>query len=200
MWCAFTAFATFFRDVCGLSDAEILKRLEINEALVDSCGWTWWHQNVLVISDRPTHIKRDNNGRLHCETGPSIEYRDGWALFHWHGVAIPGEWVIGKKPTAQEALACENVEQRRVACEIVGWSNILKQLNAKVIDRDEDEEIGTLLEVDLPDSGKERFLQVRCGTGRTFALPVPPDVRTALEANSWTYGLDQFNFKPEVRT
>ena len=65
-----------------------------------------------------------------------------------------------------------NVEQRRAACELVGWVNILSQLNAKTIDIDDDD-IGTLLEVEIPDSGKEKFLQVKCGTGREFALPVP---------------------------
>ena len=56
-----------------------------------------------------------------------------------------------------------------------------------MINKDDDDEIGTLLEVDLPDSGKERFLVVTCGTGRKgIALPVPRDMQTALQANSWT--------------
>ena len=205
LWAGFASFATFFRDVCGLNDPVFVKNLKINEDLVRSCGWTWWHEDVVVISDRPKSIKRDDEGRLHCETGPSIEYRDGWALYNWHGVAIPKDWVTGRKPTAKEALTWENIEQRRCACEIIGWANILAELKSRVIDQDDDAEIGTLLEVNLPDSGKERFLQVRCGTGRTFAIPVPNSVKTALEANAWTYGLDtvldKFNdFKPEVRT
>ena len=83
---------------------------------------------------------------------------------------------------------------------MVKWVNILKELDAKVIDEDGDPEIGTLLEADIPDSGKERFLQVRCGTGRDFVLPVPKTMRTAIEANAWTYGLDVKDFQPEVRT
>ena len=123
------------------------------------------------------------------------------ALYHWHGVSIPKEWVTGKKPTASEAITWANVEQRRAACELVGWVNILSQLNAKTIDIDDDD-IGTLLEVEIPDSGKEKFLQVKCGTGREFALPVPRNMKTALEANAWTYGFDDVKqfIKPEVRT
>ena len=201
-WAGFTSFATFFRDVCGWGDVKILERLAINESLVKSCGWTWWHQNVLAISDRPKAINRDAENRLHCENGPSIEYRDGWALYHWHGVSIPKEWVTGKKPSAKEALTWQNIEQRRAACEIVGWDNVLSELDAQVIDADGDPEIGTLLEADIPDSGKERFLQVRCGTGRNFVLPVPRNVSTAIEASAWTYGLeaDIQNYIPEVRT
>jgi hypothetical protein len=185
------------RDVIGV---KVDEKFSIEEDLAKSCGWVWWHQNVLAISDRPSEIHRDNENRLHNERGASIAYRDGWSLYHWHGVSIPGEWVTGKPPTAKEALTWTNVEQRRAACEIVGWAKILDELHARVIDEDGDEEIGTLLEVDLPESGKERFLKVRCGTGRSFALPVPRDMKTAIQANAWTYGLNPKDFSPEVRT
>src|SRR3990167_5452529 len=159
------------------------------------------YQNILVISDRPKAINRDVNGRLHCETGASIAYRDGWSLYHWHGISIPSEWVTGKKPTAKEALTYKNIEQRRAAAEIVGWHNILHELNAKIIDEDQDPQVGILLEADIPDSGKEKFLKVRCETGREFVLPIPREVKTALEANLWTYGLDADRiYLPEVRT
>jgi hypothetical protein len=155
-----------------------------------------------MVSDRPEIILIDADNRAHCETGPSHKWRDGWSLYHWHGVKIPAEWVENKAGlSAKTALTWENIEQRRAACEIVGWAKILKELNAIVIDKDSDPEIGTLLEVDLPDSGKERFIHVKCGTGREFALPVPKDCGdTALAANAWTYGLDGVAYRPEVRT
>lgn len=57
------------------------------------------------------------------------------------------------------------------------------------------------MEVKLPDSGKERFIRVRCGTGREFAIPVPPDTQTALAGNAWTYGIDNDLLKlKEYRT
>jgi hypothetical protein len=199
LWASFAAYVTFLRDVCGW-DGSTLEKFAVNEELVRSCGWTWWHENILVISDRPSEIHRDQSGLLHGEKGPSIAYRDGWSLHHWHGVKIPGEWVTGKPPSATEALTWANVEQRRAACEIVGWANVLSELNARVIDEDGDEEIGTLLEADIPDSGKERFLKVRCGTSRVFCLPVPREMKSAIQANAWTYGLDPADFQPEVRT
>ena len=74
--------------------------------------------------------------------------------------------------------------------------------SSDLIDRDEDPEIGELVEVEIPEIGREKFLRVLCGTGREFALPVPPDMKTALQANSWTFGFDDFRefMKPEVRT
>ena len=71
---------------------------------------------------------------------------------------------------------------------------------AKTINKDHDPEVGELVEVEIPEIGKERFVRVRCGTGREFAIPVPPNMRTALEANAWTYGVEPKDYQPEVRT
>jgi len=201
-WAGWGAYVSFFRDVCGWGDP-VLENFSVGEELIKSCGWTWWHENILAISDRPKEIHRDNEGRLHCETGPSIAYRDGWALWHWHGVSVPREWIEDKASlTAQKALTWSNVEQRRAACEILGWERILSALNARTINKDDDPEIGELVEVEIPEIGLERFLRVRCGTGRRFALPVPPNMKTAVEANLWTYGYDTADrgLIPEVRT
>ncbi|MHB8085777.1 MAG: DUF6745 domain-containing protein, partial [Dehalococcoidia bacterium] len=201
LWAAFTAYVSFFRDVCGW-DGNTLQKFSIYEDLVSSCGWTWWHENVLAISDRPELIKRDAQGRLHSLVGHAIHYRDGWGFSCWHGVVIPDEWL--SKPdtlTAEVALKCTNLEQRRAACELLGWAKILDVLNAKVIDEDPNPQVGTLLEVDLPDAGKERFLRVKCGTGRDFVLGVPKEMKTALEANLRTYRLSGGrDLLPEVRT
>ena len=83
---------------------------------------------------------------------------------------------------------------------MLGWDRILDVLNAVVINKDNDPEIGELVSVNIPDIGDEKFLRVRCGTGRNFALPVPPDMKTALEANAWTWGLEPNEYRPEIRT
>jgi hypothetical protein len=190
-WASWVGYVGFMRDVLGWNDP-VLEHFEIDEALTGSCGWVWWHENVLAISDRPSAIHRDGQGRLHNEVGPSIVYRDGWSLWHWHGVSVPSEWIENRASlTAQIALGQQNVERRRAACEIVGWEKILTELKAETIDKDEDQTVGELIEVNLPDSGKERFLRVVCGTGRRFAIPVPREMKTALAANAWTYAVDE---------
>jgi hypothetical protein len=87
-------------------------------------------------------------------------------------------------------LTERNAEKRRAAAEILGWDKIIKALKPKTIDIDPDPQIGELLEVDLPDAPGERFIRVQCGTGRTFCLNVPPTMKTALEAQAWTWGDD----------
>ena len=111
-------------------------------------------------------------------------------------------WIKDRSSlTAAVALSQTNTEVRRAACEIIGWSKILRELNGTVIDRDDDPEIGELIEVNLPDNGPQKFLRVLCATKREFAIPVAKEMKTALQASAWTYGVDDItNYKPEVRT
>lgn len=198
-WSGYAAYLSFFRHVAQLP--------------IDYTAWDAWetlarlsgprivHEDFCIISDRPEVLTMDDEHRPHAEHGPFCRWRDGTALYSWHGVRVPGKWIEDRATlTAAEALSEENLEVRRAACEIIGWDRILSDLNATTIDRDEDPQIGELVEVDLPDSGRERFLRVVCGTGRRFAIPVPPTVQTALEANAWTYGLEPHEYNPEFRT
>lgn len=193
------SFYQYFKDVCGINECGALDGLI---ELAECCGWLSMFENAVVFQDRPEVIKFDDQGRLHCEDGPSIAYRDGLKVYSWHGTSVPKDWIENKGTLSPEtALTWANVEQRRAACEILGWATVLRKLNARVIDCDDDPQIGTLVEVDIPDIGKERFIKVICGTGREFAIPVPPDMKTALEANAWTYGLDGDVLKQlEIRT
>jgi hypothetical protein len=188
-WSAWSAYESFFREVCGLVLRDNLNERAANYALTcKSAGYWWPNKHFIIACERPSFIKQDREGRLHSEQGHSIEWRDSWGITCWHGVTIPDAWLTpGGRPTAAQALQQSNIEQRRAACEILGWKHILAALKSQTIDKDEDPQIGELVEVDLPGSGKERFLRVLCGTGREFALPVPAAMKTALEANAWTY-------------
>ena len=155
--------------------------------------------NICFVSEPASTLKINRSGRLHCEDGPAVFYSDGFNIHAWDGVIFPGKW-IKQKPEPREAFTWRNTEQRRIACEMVGWENILKVMDAKVVNKDKDPEIGELISVkDWRNEHPEIFLRVRCGTGRTFVLPVPPNMRTAREANSWTWGLQPSEYKPEVR-
>ncbi len=163
--------------------------------------WLYWiTPSAIICVEQPSlHISDD---RLHCADGPAVHWPGGEAYYFWRGVQVPEDWIMRPNTLeAKTALTWENVEQRRAACEIIGWAKVLAELGSKTIDDDGDPEIGKLVEVNIPDSGPERFLLVRCGTSRDFALPVPKDVETAIAAQAWTWGLDTETFKrPEVRT
>ena len=134
LWASWSAHIAFMRDVLGWSDPVLTERFEIEETLVKSCGWTWWHTDVLVIGDRPVHINRDAQGRLHSLTGPSIAYRDGWALHHVHGVAVP-EYIVERPQeiTCGKIDAERNAEVRRVMLERFGVERYMRESDATVI-------------------------------------------------------------------
>ena len=73
-------------------------------------------------------------------------------------------------------------------------------IDAFVIDKDNDPEVGELVSVNIPGIGQENFLRVTCGTGRKFALHVPPNMETSRQANAWTWGLGPDQYEPEIRT
>jgi hypothetical protein len=194
---AWLSFYDFFLNEVGIKDIDAIRGLI---EVAKHCGWVNTYDTHAIIQNRPSLIKMDEDNRLHSETGPVILYEDGFSVYAWHGTRIPGEW-IEDGITAAEALRVENIEQRRAACELLGWAGILHQLNAVTIDENPDPQIGVLVEVELPDfEDKERFLRVMCGTEREFAIPVPPTMKTALEANAWTYGMDAEDYQPEIRT
>lgn len=182
-------------------EPDVQEKLSLWDTLFRNAHWVFVFEGVILCSERPTVLKIDAEGRLHCENGPALVYADDSKVYSWHGTTIPGEWIENKSTlTAQIALTHENVEERRCAAEILGWDAILKELQPTVIDKDANPEIGELLRCDLPGSPNEQFLKVKCGTGRDFVLPVPPNMETARQANAWTYSLDEKDYNLEIRT
>lgn len=142
-------------------------------------------------------VHQDNQNRIHCESGPAITWGKSKRYF-WHGVEVPEDWIEHKdKVKPSLGLTHRNIEQRRALCEILGWDKVLKAAKCRTISEDE---MGELLEVDLPDAPGSKFVRVNCPTGRTFCLPVPQEMTTAHQAVAWTYNLDITNYEPEVRT
>lgn len=98
----------------------------------------WWHENVLAISDRPAVINRDSRGRLHCEDGPAIAYRDGWKLYYVHGVHMPEDIIESSESLTVERIASEtNAEVRRVMIERYDAARYLLDSGAHQVQRDD---------------------------------------------------------------
>lgn len=190
LWPYYPAYATFYNDHCGLDIP-----IQHYDKIARSCGWWWPSDKFVIACDRPKLIKRDEEGQLHSETGPAIEWRDDWSISFWHGTSIPAEWLTQPIDPAI-ALTWENIEQRRCAAEIIGWDKVLDQLDTKVLDVDVDPQIGTLVEVSLPDHGPCKFLRVlEASTGRKFAIYAAADATSALDAQAKSYGIPTDLFK-----
>jgi hypothetical protein len=210
-WAGWGAFISFLRDVVGWQDPS-LERFAIGEVFIKSCGWIWWHENIAVISDRPRVINLDAEGRLHSETGPSIAYRDGWSLWHVHGVNVP-QYVIEKPlDITREIIDNEaNAEVRRVMIErfrlgeeVFGAAAYVRSGGGKRLDHDE--RFGTLWRREVPNDEAICMLEVvnstREPTGefKRYWLRVPPDMTTAHQASAWTFGKTPEEYAPQIET
>ena len=192
-WAAYSAWTDYFSEVFGISiDRNYLD-------LTESCGYYWTLDSICFASERPSHINRDDRGRLHSETGQSIGYRCGWGLWHWHSVQVPREVI--EQPdsiTGPAIIAEQNAEVRRAMIERIGYARFLAEVKAKEIDRDPDPRWGTLFEVpDVP----VRFVKVRnCspepdGTFKDYVLAAPRECQTAKDAVLWTWDIDHRQFE-----
>ena len=180
LWPWWTAWFTFFTEHCGIDP--LPEKRDLYERL-STIGPRYLQPTFAVVSDYPMHIRRDEQNRLHSERDAAVLYADGFALWVWHGVSVPREWIESPQTMdARAIIATPNMEQRAAGLQIMGWTRVMSDLNARVIDTDPDPAIGELLSCD---GVTGTFLRVRCGTGRTMTLRTPPGMRTAMEAQLW---------------
>lgn len=195
------SFYAFMREVVGL--VEQTEKLAGLMRLARCAGWALPYENTCYVAERHNVLHRDNSGRLHCLTGPAVAYPDGWGVYAVRGVRVPKAWIEQRDTLdPMTALTEPNLERRGAAALILGWDKVLNKLKPVVVDSESSPEYdyGKLLRVDLPDEPGQQFLQVLCATGRTMVIRVPPTVRSAREANAWTYGKGASEFNPETRT
>ena len=137
------------------------------------------YSDIAIVSRRPIVVRKDDEGRLHSDQQSSIEWRDGYKLFHLDGVELPKDlWerIISKEMSLSEIMKIEISDQRTVALKYNPQA-IIKE-KAKLIHKDdrnnelyliEDSEINKLTE--FP---KMYFLKMLCPTGRIFIEGVEP--------------------------
>jgi hypothetical protein len=169
-----------------------------------SAGWWWPYEKVVILTERPAGLHRDNLGRLHHGDGPALSYPDGWGLYAWRGMPIPAA-VAAQLPhlTAEQIRTEGNAEVRRVMLEHFGFERYLRETGATRLQEDE---YGVLWRVDLPRDEPLVMVQVLNatpepdGSRRTYFLRVPPTTRTAREAVAWTFGLGEREYEPLIQT
>nr|WP_104820699.1 hypothetical protein [Kitasatospora sp. MMS16-BH015] len=178
--------------------------LEPLAELARSVGWWWPYERVVLLTERPTELHRDEAGRLDRADGPALAYPDGFALHAWHGMPVPADFLATLGGLTPERIrAEENAELRRVMLEHYGYERYLADSAAEPLHRDE---TGTLWRIQLPDDEPVVMVEVLNstpepdGTSRTYWLRVPPQTRTAREGVAWTFGLPADQYHPRRET
>ncbi|MFF3627028.1 DUF6745 domain-containing protein [Streptomyces sp. NPDC002164] len=179
-------------------------RLDGLAEVARNAGWWWPYERVVVISERPEALHRDEAGRLDRGDGPALAYRDGFALHAWRGMPVPAEFLAELNTlTPRRIREEENAELRRVMLEFYGYDRYLTESGAEPVHRDE---TGVLWRIAL--DGDEDVVMVEVvnstpepdGTHRTYWLRVPPGTRTAKDGVAWTFGLSADVYAPVCQT
>jgi hypothetical protein len=97
-------------------------------------GFRVMHEEFCIVSDFPERICKDDQNRPHSDDGPSHRWRDGWELYHIHGVLVTRQIVMEPQTlTTQQIDAEENAEVRRVMIQRFGQERYVRESGAKVV-------------------------------------------------------------------
>ncbi|HEY9774852.1 MAG TPA: hypothetical protein V6C81_13905 [Planktothrix sp.] len=163
-----------------------------------------FYENICFVCERPTIIERDQQGRLHSETGAAIRFADGFEIFSWHGVTTPAHIITQpEKLTPPQIENTSNAEIRRIMIERYGVERFILDAGAELVETDE---FGTLYAKYL--TGDEPLVMVRVtnktpnpdGTTSEYFLRVPPSIKTAKAAVAWTFAMQENEYKPRYET
>ena len=166
-----------------------------------NAGWWWPMRDTVILTDRPDTLHRDPQGRLHCETGPALRYRDGWAIHAIHGVRVPADLIETGWDVAR-ILEEGNAEVRRAAIELTGWEHFISDSGLTLVASapDPGNPPHELELYDLPDRLRDMYDdQARIllctngsvepdGTRRRYGLPVPAHHNDPVAAAADLYG------------
>lgn len=205
MWSHWCAYLSGARDVLGLRLPEHEAYSHFEAAALNG-GFRVMHEEFCIVSDFPEVLRVDENNLPHCEDGPSHRWRDGWELYHWHGVRVPAHWILSPESVGPaEVLATENVEERAAGIAIIGMAKMLDRLQHEIIDSDPDPMKGDLIKVRLPDlPDPAYYLSANCPRNGRIMEAVDPsemDEMTVRGAQAWRLGIPASEFVyPTVRT
>ena len=160
-------------------------------------------QNLSIIIDRPQYINKDEQGRLHDGDKPALHFRDGWALWYWHGINVPKDIILHPDDiTLEKALNEPNQELRRILFERMDKNLLLTE--SHILHQDA---TGTLfeyrnltLEEPVVFVGVKNSSPEEDGSFKDYYLRVPPNTTSAQEGIAWTFGLTAEEYHPYIET
>ena len=151
-------------------------------------------------------ISLDENKRLHNESREAVSWNFGRKEYFLHGVKLDKELhnkIMNKTLSVQEAINLKNIEQREIALRCLGYENILKNINAKIIDEHITEwGVYQLFEADFKDDNvPAKLLKIVCpSTKKNYILRTHPDMKTCSQALAWSFQIKEYEYILEKET
>ncbi len=63
--------------------------------VANSAGWWWPYDDLCIVTERPTKLFLNRQGKLHREGGYAIEYADSWGVYALNGEIVTREIAEG---------------------------------------------------------------------------------------------------------
>lgn len=198
----------FFQRI-GVTDLEVLEGLK---KAAQHCGWWWAMDECAVVSALPVELHRDDQRRLHHESGMAIRFSDDWGLYHWHGVEVPKHVITDPTLiTISEIMEQSNQEVRRVMIVRMGQERFLEESQAELVHQDS---FGKLWRIQVAEQDTWMGVEVinktpePDGSHKHYVLRVPIEsdledgkpMTTAHQAVAWTFGKTPETYQPDVET
>jgi hypothetical protein len=195
MWGGWMSYLTSFRDMGWLK----LKEYENFKHYEDAgdAGFRCLHEEFCVVTENPEFIYMDSQARPHSDDGPSHRWRDGWSLYHIHGVRVE-EYIVMRphEITVAKIKAEDNAEIRRIMIDRMGIQKYIDATGAKVVQMDM-VSIGGGLKQAMPralirdDFGNQFMEGTDSSTERCYFMPVDPEAKTCQQAHESICGLKE---------
>jgi len=204
-WRFGVAAVNFLMDTCGLELAtDMAERAIAYRKVCESVNYIWPNRDFVMVCARPTRIEKDDQNRLHSTSDMAIKYPDGWGLYYIHGVRFDSVelWrnVASGALSAAEVFAIANMEQRRVAYDIMDKAKMAELPGLQILDNITDDGYGypmRIVSFQLPGI-KAPFMYLNCfcpSGGREYYVETRES--DCWKAKAASFGLDNVEWESE---
>ena len=179
-----------------------MERAEAYRKICESVNYLWPNRGFVIVCNRPKIINLDKEGRLHNLEGKSIEYKDGWGLYHLHGVKFTEEQFNKVKGiTLKDVLSWKDIDQRSAILRDKPLEQMLEDADAKLID--ETDECGgyKLWKIDMGLKAKAKAMTYPAWSGnKSYAKWVRPSAINCLDEIAALRGISTEEFKQAIKS
>ena len=183
------SYYTFFRDECGIKIDEKINHFLL---LAEHTCWVYIDQKTSTVyfSRKPVEVHMEN-GLLHNESGPSVLFADGFALWSIEGHAVTEQIVMSPETLTIKQIHSEsNADIQSIMVNRFGWGRYVEETDCKLLDsRHNDIENTVEALYDTKRFGLRLFCT--CPTGRVFVKGVNKEEvtsNTCEAAQNWLSG------------
>ena len=160
--------------------------LKGNEMLCSEAGFSLLFWELALVSEKPTAIHRNEQGRLHKDGGPALVHSDGFGVWALNGLRMKPEYIEtpAERLAPETVLAETNVDIRRELLRKVGIERMLAKLPHRSLHKRGNYEVLSIrLSEEVTDA---RYLRMENPSVKCFHLEgIEPGLKTVEEALAW---------------